>query len=62
MATRYHLGDNEKPHFISFAAVDWIDVFSREIYSQALIESLQFCIVNKGLRRHAWVVMSNHVH
>ena len=62
MATRYRFGDNEKPHFITFAVVNWIDVFSRETYTQILLESLQFCMANKGLSLHAWVVMSNHVH
>jgi len=62
MATRYRFGDNEKPHFITFAVVNWIDVFSREAYTQIVLESLQFCILKKGLRLHAWVIMTNHVH
>jgi len=62
MATRYRFGDNEKPHFITFAVVNWIDVFSREVYTKILVESLQFCIDQKGLRIHAWVIMTNHVH
>jgi putative transposase len=62
MATRYHFGDNEKPHFITFAVVNWIDVFTRESYTHILLDSLRFCIEKKGLRLHAWVIMSNHVH
>ncbi|WP_158996318.1 transposase [Mucilaginibacter sp. L196] len=62
MATRYHFGDNEKPHFITFSVVNWIDVFTRESYTQILLDSLRFCIEKKGLRLHAWVIMSNHVH
>jgi putative transposase len=62
MATRYHFGDNEKPHFITFAVVNWIDVFTREAYVQILLDSLKFCIEKKGLKLHAWVIMSNHVH
>lgn len=62
MATRYRFGDNEKPHFITYPVVNWIDVFSREIYTQILIDSLRYCILEKGLQLHAWVVMTNHVH
>jgi REP element-mobilizing transposase RayT len=62
MATRYRFGDNSKPHFITFAVVNWIDVFTRESYKQILIESLEFCIKDKGLILHAWIIMSNHVH
>lgn len=62
MATRYRFGDNEKPHFITYPVVNWIDVFSRETYTQILIDSLRYCILEKGLQLHAWVVMTNHVH
>lgn len=62
MATRYRFDDNEKPHFVTFSVINWIDVFSREAYKEIFIESLQYCITNKGLTLHAWVIMSNHVH
>lgn len=62
MSTRYRFGDNENAHFVTFAVVNWIDVFSREAYKEILVESLKFCINEKGLKLHAWVIMSNHVH
>ena len=62
MATRYHFGNDKKPHFITFAVVSWIDVFTREAYIQILLDSLNFCIEKKGLKLYAWVIMSNHVH
>lgn len=62
MATRYRFGENIKPHFITFAVVNWIDVFSRECYKEIVVDSLKFCIAEKGLNLHAWVIMSNHVH
>ena len=62
MATRYRFGDNENAHFVTFAVVNWIDVFSRECYKEILTESLRFCINEKGLILHAWVIMTNHVH
>ncbi len=62
MATRYRFGDSSIPHFITFATVNWIDVFSRECYNEIVVESLKFCIAEKGLNLHAWIIMSNHVH
>lgn len=62
MATRYRFGDHSKTHFVTFAVINWIDVFSRECYKEILVESLNFCIAEKGLRLHAWVIMTNHVH
>ena len=62
MATRYKFKDSSIPHFITFAVVNWIDVFSRECYKEIIVESLQFCIAKKGLNLHAWIIMSNHVH
>ena len=62
MATRYRFGDSEYAHFVTFAVVNWIDALSRPLYKDIIIESLKYCINEKGLRLHAWVIMSNHVH
>jgi len=62
MATRYRFGDNNFPHFVTCTVVNWIDIFSREVYKEILIDSLVFCIKEKGLRLHAWVFMTNHIH
>ena len=47
---------------MTFAVVEWVDVFTRKEYRDILLESLRFCQENKGLLVHAWCVMSNHVH
>ena len=49
-------------YFLTFTVIGWIDVFSRLVYKEILTDSLRHCIANKGLRIHAWVIMSNHVH
>jgi REP element-mobilizing transposase RayT len=49
-------------HFITFAVVQWIDVFSRKDYADILVDSLKYCQANKGLKIHAWCIMTNHVH
>jgi len=62
MATRYRFGDSERPHFITFSVIEWIDVFNRECYKEILVDSIKYSIINKGLIVHAWVIMPNHVH
>ena len=58
----YTIKNQNAIHFITFAVVQWIDVFSRKDYADILVESLKYCQANKGLKIHAWYIMSNHVH
>ncbi len=58
----YKIRDQHAVHFITFAVVEWVDVFTRKAYANIVLESLRYCIHNKGLKVHAWCIMSNHVH
>ncbi len=58
----YKINDQTKAHFISATVVDWVDVFSRKIYKDIVIESLDFCIKNKGMNLYGYVIMTNHIH
>ena len=49
-------------HFITFSVVQWIDIFTRKVYADIVIDSLKYCQANKGLKIHAWCIMSNHLH
>lgn len=49
-------------HFITMTVVGWVDVFSRQCYRDILIDSMKFCISNKGLIVYAFVIMPNHIH
>ena len=62
MSRAYKFHNPEGLYFISFATVGWIDVFTRKIYKDILIESIKYCQKNKGLGLYAWCIMSNHVH
>jgi REP element-mobilizing transposase RayT len=62
MSRKYKFHDNDKLYFISFAVINWIDVFTREEYKQTLIKSWEYCIENKGLQIYAWCIMTSHVH
>ena len=58
----YIIRDQSKAHFITATVVDWVDVFSRKAYRDCIIESLEFCIKNKGMILYGYVIMSNHIH
>jgi putative transposase len=49
-------------HFITPTIVGWVDVFSRKIYKDIIIDSLKYCQENKGLIVYSYVIMSNHLH
>ena len=61
-ADNYFIGDQNAPNFLTFTVVDWIDVFTREVYKNVIVDSLNYCIENKGLIIYAWCLMSNHLH
>ena len=62
MSRKYKIRDSGIPHFITSTVVNWIDIFTRLEYRQLVIESLSFCVTNKGLKVHSFCIMSNHIH
>ena len=43
MSRKYKFRDNSKLYFVSFAVINWIDVFIRNEYKQVLLDSLDYC-------------------
>ncbi|MFI5130128.1 MAG: transposase [Chitinophagales bacterium] len=39
-----------------------LDVFTRKVYRDIVLDSIRHCQENKGLLLHCWCVMSNHLH
>jgi putative transposase len=62
MSRKYKFRDSEKPHFISFSTVYWIDIFTRKLYKDILVDCINYCINKKGLIVYGWCIMTNHVH
>ncbi len=48
--------------FVTLTVVGWIDIFTRRIYSDLIIDNLNFCISNKGLEVYSYVIMPSHLH
>jgi REP element-mobilizing transposase RayT len=62
MTTGYQIKDQKATYFLTFQIVDWVDVFTRKIYKDIIIDSFKYSNENKGLQIFAYVIMSNHVH
>lgn len=62
MTGGYIIDDQHGLYYLTFQVVYWIDIFSRQVYRDIILDSFRFCQNNKGLKVHAYVIMSNHVH
>ncbi|HKJ43373.1 MAG TPA: hypothetical protein VKA27_14845 [Sunxiuqinia sp.] len=49
-------------YYLTLMVVEWIDLFTRHVYKHLIVDSLNYCIANKGLREYCWCLMSNHLH
>ena len=58
----YKIRNQAAAHFITFAVVEWVDVFTRKDYRDIVLESTRHCQDKRGLLLHAWCIMSNHLH
>ena len=59
---RYKIGDQHAIYFLTLTIVDWIDLFTRKEYCFIVVDSLNYCIKEKGLEVFSYVIMSSHVH
>jgi len=62
MSSNYKFDDQERPYFVTFSVVRWIDALTKREYKDIIVDSIKYCIENKGLELYARVIMSNHVH
>jgi len=59
MSTAYRISEQDELHYVTFQIVRWIDIFTRQIYRDIVIDSLRFCQQHKELEIYAFVVMSS---
>ena len=58
----YKIRDQNAIHFLTFSVVQFIDVFTKEVYKDILIDSLKYCQANKGMLIKGYTFMPNHIH
>ena len=62
MSEGFKVYDGSYPHFVTSATVHWIPVFRRDDYFRVLVDSLNYCIVNRGLLVYGYALMPDHFH
>ena len=58
----YKIRNQNAVHFITFAVVEWVDVFTRQQYRDIFLEKVRATQKDSGLLLHSWVLMFNHFH
>jgi REP element-mobilizing transposase RayT len=58
MAIKHTIKKNAS-YYLTLTVVEWADVFTRKNHKDARIESLRFCIANKGLNIYSYCLMAN---
>lgn len=62
MSRKFRFDDHDGIYFLSISTVFWLDIFTRRMYKDIVMDSLRFCSKEKGLILYAYVIMSNHIH
>ena len=62
MSRKYKFHNPSAAYFVSFAVVNWVAIFTREVYFKVITDSLDFCRIHKGMVLYAYCIMPNHVH
>jgi REP element-mobilizing transposase RayT len=62
MSRNYKFKNSEGLYFVSFAVINWIDVFTRNEYKDIVLDALSYAMEQKAMRVFAWCIMTNHVH
>jgi putative transposase len=62
MSEQYKAFDAEAPYFITFTLVEWIPLLNIPEFASMLIDSLKFCVQNKGISIFGYCIMPSHVH
>ena len=62
MRSRYKVQEPHAAHFVTSTILEWLPVFTTAASCDILVESLEFCRREKGLRLYGWVIMEHHFH
>lgn len=62
MSDKYKFHDPVGTYFVTSTIVGWVDVFIRPELKMIIVDSLRHCQQQKGLRIHAWCLMTSHLH
>ncbi len=52
MSTGYQIYDKAGSYYLTFQVVDWVDIFTRKVYRDIILDSFDYCRKHKVL--HIW--------
>ena len=58
MSRKYKFAEKDGAYFVSFATINWIDVFTRDLYFSTITESLAYCRKEKGMELYGYCIMA----
>ncbi len=59
---RYKIIDQKGLNYLTLTIVGWVDIMSRKIYRDIVVDSLKYCQEYKDLMIFGYVIMTNHIH
>ncbi len=62
MSRKYKFHNKQGLYFVSFATVNWIEVFTMQIYFNVLVTSVNYCRAEKGMELYCYCFMPSHAH
>ena len=60
--TRYRIGKDHCPYFMTSTIVAWLPIFSRPETVEIIFNSWRYLQANRGLILFGYVIMENHLH
>lgn len=62
MSVKHKIRDQHGLNYLTCSIVGWVDLFSRQVYRDMVLDSWRYCQQHKGFQVHAYTIMSNHLH
>ena len=62
MSSRYKILDQQGLNFMTCTIKGWVDLFTRQVYRDIVLDSWRYCQQHKGFRLHGYTFMPNHIH
>jgi len=60
--SEYRKTTTDELFFVTLSVVGWIDLFTRSIYKDIIVQNLQYCQQKENLEIYCYVIMTNHLH
>jgi len=62
MSVQYKIRDQHGLNYLTCPIVGWVDLFTRQVYQDIVLDSWRYCQQHKGFQIHAYTFMPNHLH